>query len=834
MAEVFISYSSKDRERVMAFVERLQASGIAVWVDQRGIEGAHLWAQDIAEALMAAQVVVLMMSATSMASHNVVKEVALAGDENKHILPVRLEAVEVPTSMRYHLAGLQHLDLTGAAGADNFPTVLQCLADLGLSIAGVDQQRPPPIMAPSARPRHNLPSPPTPFIGREQEIAQWRELLLRPDVQLVTLLGFGGMGKSRSALRIAELCLHEFRDGAWWIELEEARDPQTMRERLAGQLEIQPDAKASLTEQLHAFLRERKLLLVLDNVEQIEDSGRVVNELLKAAANLKCLATSRRPLELRAEHAVEVHPLPATDAERLFVEYARAHRSEFEVTPENATDIGQLCRQLEAVPLALELAAARATSMSPREILNHLDQRFKLLQTRSPDLPARQRALHGAIDWSYDLLSDDDKSLFAQLSVFAGGFTLAEAEAVCETFDLFDGVESLRRQSLLLTRTDSGTQTTRFDMLVSLQQYAEEKLQACAEGGVAQQRKHAAHFLSRTESCLAQLDTADELRALDEIISALDNVRIALERSVRFGAADQVARLGLAMGTILGRLGRWSEAERVLSTGWEAAQRMGDAARSAQARLAQALAMLALDTGNDDEARARCEVSLALHRELVDREAEADDLNLLGLLTLQAGQPEEAQSTFEAALQLRAEGDPATRARYEQNLGLVALRRGDWSAARRHWQNALAAFRRAGDQRRTASALGDLGALAQVEGNLALARDSYLESLALHRRMRDRFGIAVMLNNLGELAEAAEPAGSEEAVNMALTLFVHAERLFIDLPSPLVSYPAESLRRLAERLGAERFDAIRADAESTPWEQVVSRLAGEDPGNQTG
>jgi predicted ATPase/class 3 adenylate cyclase len=395
--------------------------------------------------------------------------------------------------------------------------------------------------------RHNLPLPPTPFIGREAEIAAWHERLLRPATRLLTLTGFGGMGKTRAALHLAELCAGEFADGVWWIALEEARTAGDVIRRIVRQMRVPVQPHPATEVQLANYLSDRRLLLVLDNVEQVAGAADAIRDLLQAAPGVTCLVTTRRALDLQAEHVVELRPLPASDAERLFLDRARARQVGFDLTDENAADVAELCRHLDGIPLAIELAASRIVGMTPREILHRLNERFRLLQTRAPDLPTRQRALRAAIDWSYDLLAEEDRSLFAQLAVFAGGFTMEDAEAVCEESDIFEGVMELRRHSFLRAETDPETQQTRFLMLESLRAYAGERLREAPNMEQQVRRRHAEHFLAYFRERLDRLRTPEEVAALRQMEANADNLRAALEWAQKEALPELRARLALTL-----------------------------------------------------------------------------------------------------------------------------------------------------------------------------------------------------------------------------------------------------------------------------------------------
>jgi predicted ATPase/class 3 adenylate cyclase len=663
--------------------------------------------------------------------------------------------------------------------------------------------------------RTNLPESRTTFVGRHKEISELRRLISRQETRLVTLIGFGGMGKTRTALNLAERCTYDFEHGVWWIECEEATTSDEMIQRIAFQLRMHLEPQPSVREQLLAYLKERELLLMLDNTEQIPDAGKVITELLNAAKGVKCVVTTRRALEISHEVQIEIPPLPLEDAEALFLDRASSRRADFERTPENAADIARLCQELECVPLALELAASRIVGMSPREVLSRLGEQLRLLQTRAPDLPPRQRALRGAIDWSYDLLTDDDKSLFAQLSVFAGGFTLDNVEEVCESFDPFEGVMELRRQSLLRAQVNPNTQITRYVMLESVRAYAAEKLEDVLPDPEDLRRRHAEYFLKFAEKWAGRMRTREEAKALEELRPSYDNIRAALAWADRNEETEVAARLALVLYQMLYRRGFWAEARRTLQTGLEAAERSFEDSRKLQATLRHYLGALDIDTGDEAGAREHVDASLALRRELGDQAGIAESLNLLAILAIEGKRLDEAQALLDEALALLPERDHQRRAIILHNMGRVASGHGDASESRRLYELALRHRRAGGDARGEAETLGNLGVLAFNAGELDEARRLYLESLAILRRLQDRHWTAVMLYNLAELAvEQGDP-------ERAILFFVHSERLFRELQSPYVAAPAAGLKALSEQFEPEDWQERVPAAAARNWEDEL-------------
>lgn len=664
--------------------------------------------------------------------------------------------------------------------------------------------------------RTNLPERNNSFVGREQELQSLRRTLMRPETRLLTLLGFGGTGKTSLALQIAERCAFDFSDGAWWVEAEEATSSEQLVQRIAFQLRVHLEPTPSVREQLIDFLREKELLLVLDNTEQIPDIGGLVAALIQPAARLKCLVTTRCALDIRYEVVAEVPPLPVPDAVTLFVDRARARRPGFESTPENQDDIARLCGELECVPLAIELAASRVVGMTPREILARLNERFRLLQTRAPDLPPRQRALRGAIDWSFELLGAEDRSLLAQLSVFTGGFTLEDVEGVVDTFDAFEGVNELRRHSLLRSEVDPAGQVTRYQMLESVREYAAEKLSEAGPDPGELRGRHAAYFLRLGESKTAHMRTEREAAALDELEPAYENLRAALGWALAEGDAGMAGRLGVVQYHFLFRRGFWGEARACLLEALERVEQPGGEPAALRASLLHYLSTMEIDMdGLEELAREHETTSLQLRRELGDRSGIAESLNHLANSEIRAGYWSRAQARLEEALKLVPEGDAQRRGILLHSLGRVANGQGDAARARELYEQALAARRAGGDYRGEAETLGNLGVLAHNAGHIPAARALYQESLVILRRLRDRFAIGVMLFNLAELAEL------ERRHAEAAALYFHAERLFLDLQSPHARAAHACLQQLSTRFSAEEWEALLAVASRKGWEELA-------------
>jgi predicted ATPase/class 3 adenylate cyclase len=509
-------------------------------------------------------------------------------------------------------------------------------------VPGLPSEFPPRITL-DAHP-NNLPVQPTVFIGREKELAAVCSLLRDTNTRLVTLTGPGGTGKTRLALQAGAEVLNEFRDGVWFVDLAPTTDHKLVISAIAHPLGVREAGGETIADRLKAYLKDKHLLMILDNFEQVSEAALQVSQLLGSCPRLKVLATSRVPLSIRGEKEYPVPPLSVPDvrnlptlerltqyeAVRLFIERATDVKPDFQVTNENAPAVAEICARLDGLPLAIELAAARVRMLSPAALLARLSQRLKVLTGGPLDLPARQQTLRNTIEWSYDLLTEGEKQLFRRMAPFSGGRSLEALEAVCNYdgqlgIDVFEGTGSLLSKNLLREVEGSGGEP-RFWMLETIHECAREKLEESGESE-ALGREHALYFLALAEEAEPHLTGAKQIEWLDRLEGEHDNLRAALRwarerRDARDAGDAEAGEMELRLAGALWRFwyvrGYQSEGREqlaaVLSGGHE---RSGGG--SAIAKALSGAGMLAWAQGDFASARSLQEESLAIRRELGDR-----------------------------------------------------------------------------------------------------------------------------------------------------------------------------------------------------------------------
>ena len=589
--------------------------------------------------------------------------------------------------------------------------------------------------------KHSLPAERDAFIGRQADLLALARRL-DADARLVSILGIGGTGKTRLVTRYGWSWLGDYPGGVWFCDLSEAREVDGIIHAVARALDVPLGKEDPVTQLGHAIAARGRCLLLFDNFEQVaRHAAETLGRWLDRAREAQFVVTTREVLGLPGEEALALAPLPASDAAALFVVRARAAKRDFE--PDDLASIDALVQLLDGLPLAIELAGARVRVMPPAKLLQRMSQRFKLL-TSSGGRRDRQATLRATLDWSWELLDADEQAALAQLSVFDGGFTLEAAEAVLDLDEAWpmDAVQALCDKSLVRQLSED-----RFDLLVSVQEYASEKLGA-ADGRSEAELRHGRHFATLgTDEALDALNARGGLALRSALARELDNLVTASRRAVARGDGDVAANTALAAWAVLELSGPLAAAAEIL------AEARGVAGSGTEkARVTAGLAGALIAAGRYDEARTHSEEALAALRTAGDRRGEGRLLDSLGVLHMQQGRMDEARAHFEDAAAAHREvgnrrGDGVTLA----NLGLLHMLQGRMDEAGDHHDAALVATREVGDRTGEANALNYLGILRDRQGRVDESRAHFDASLALHRELGSRAAEGIVLCNLGIL-----------------------------------------------------------------------------------
>jgi predicted ATPase/serine/threonine protein kinase len=713
---------------------------------------------------------------------------------------------------------------------------------------------------------HSLPSEVTPLIGRSREIAQVRELLQRG--RLVTLTGVGGAGKTRLAIRAGSQLLEEFADGVWMVELAPAGAGPDVSRAVARTLGVVESAGVPLPEALATHLSRRSLLLILDNCEHVvEASADLAGKLLVAAPGLKILATSRESLGLPGESVFQVPPLEvgtsaslpfevlaATESIQLFAQRAAQVRADFRVEPENIGEIAEICRRLDGIPLAIELAAARLRALSLAEIARRLDDRFRLLKGTSRSALPHHQTLEALIEWSHAGLTESEKRLFRRLSLFRGGWTLEAAETVCadselQDWEVLDVLSRLIDKSLVAFTPAGGPEDgglseaaraagPRYRMLETIREYAQARLRDSDDIGAVEGRFQG-HFIALAETAAQHLTGPSQSEWLARLDAEIDNVRAAIDRSLEGEDALPALRITGPMLRYWMIRAQWREGR--------AAYERAIAMPGAEAHLAPfGNALNGLGSCcfqlNDLEAAAK-----HYHRAVdgfvgtAEQKRAGAPLVNLGNVHRVRGELDEATASLIESLRYFDESDQWMIAAVQMNLGSIALTREEYEEARTRYESAIAGLRKLGDRVHTAMSVMNLGLVAYRQQRYAEALSLLEESDAIFRELGDRnMGAAVQANlgivhlQMGAYAESLQAftkallivreTGNIELIASCLEGFSQAARLKGDVRrAARFGGAAESVRT--------KFSLARHPVDQREWEtenRTFALQVGED------
>ena len=666
----------------------------------------------------------------------------------------------------------------------------------------------PPPSTPTLAVAAPLPASVDALVGRERELAELARLLTGS--RLVTLTGPGGIGKTRLALEAARAERTRYPDGAAFVDLSALRDPELVLPTAARALGVDLSAGQPVTPALAAAIGERRLLVVLDNLEQVVSSGADVAALLAACPRLSVLATSRVRLRVRGEQEYPVSPLPlpastrheeagllptlaASPAVALFVRRAQAARPDFGLTAENAEAVAAICRRLDGLPLAIELASARVRVLTPEDLLRRLERPLDALGTATADLPERQRTLRATIAWSYDLLATHEQPLFRRVGLFAGGWTLEGAAAVAAVgrdaaIDPVDAVAGLIDQSLVGVRPGSRQAETRYTMLETIREFAVERLAASGERAEVE-RAFEAYLVDLAARAETGLDGPDQLHWLERLEEDHDNFRVALGRMVERGDGEAALMLAPRLWAFWRIRGYPVEGHGWLERALAAAP-AADAASRAAAHYA--LGKLSMDLGAYEAADRHFRASAGVWQELGDRESLVNANNSLVTVMVNVGETAPALALGEETLALARElGYTRGIAASLLNLGMLAREDGRFAEAIAMLEESLVLVRQMGDLYWVALTLLNLASAYQLAGNHDAAQPLLEESAERYARLGDRFHLGVVALSRGHLAREA-------------------------------NRPAEARRHYADALGAfESVNSIEGVVEAIEWVAVT-------------
>ncbi len=625
----------------------------------------------------------------------------------------------------------------------------------------------PPIRSIDAYP-NNLPVQLTSFIGREHELVDGKEKLR--STHLLTLIGPGGTGKTRLSLQLAADVLPSFTDGVWLAELAPLTDPALVVQTVGSVFHLREQLGMPLNELLIDYLREKEVLLVLDNCEHlIEACAQLTDQLLRACAQLKIIASSREALGIAGETVYRVPPLSLPDARpvervdlercesvQLFIERASAANRKFTLTPQNISAVAQICRRLDGIPLALELAAARVTAFSPEQIASHLDDRFRLLTGGSRTALPRQQTLRALIDWSYELLSEDERTLLRKLSVFSNGWTFEAAEAVCSDLNVLDLLPQLVNKSLVAVDTEA--EDPRYRLLETVRQYARDKMLEAGDVGPTR-NAHFDYFYKLAEKSEPKLRSRGAGAWIDRLDQEHDNIRSAMQWGQEH-RLDDVLRMVTWLAYFWNRRGYEEEARNIIQETIQRAERQGqpegEAGRQRSHLIGEAwniFALLAYSQGDNVRAMEASEKTAAIAREVGDYRLLALALSFAAVGAATLGTFQGADGLVREALEAAEKsGDPIAMGLPMAMIATyTASQTGDFARAEAENERGRALMHQSGDEWGATMGLLGVGMIARFRGDFATARKQFVEIEPIYRDMGDLHRVNMVKSELAHM-----------------------------------------------------------------------------------
>lgn len=679
----------------------------------------------------------------------------------------------------------------------------------------------------------SLPTSLTSMIGREYESTRLRKFIQNPTLRLISVIGPPGVGKTCLSLNVARVVLPLFRHGVVFVDLTPVRDPQFLLQAIAFALGISESPKPAVEEAVKSALAGKNLLLVLDNFEQIVDGAPQLLPLLGAAPEVKMLVTSREVLRLRGEQELHLAPLPVpSQGEKsshekmldipsvsLFVERAQLVNPEFKLDEKNASDVAEICSRLDGLPLAIELAAARIRTMSLASMLEQFNRRFDWLSQGARDLPGWRQTLLGAIEWSANLLNDQERTLFYRLSIFSGGWTLNAAEEICsddvlcERSTILTLLIHLMEKSLVISEDENG----RFTFLETLREFAYEKLQNSGELE-SMRRKHFEYYLKFLKVAKANSQQgSDQLIWLSRIEHDYNNLRLALSWGV-----ETKERVDLVMNFGLNIHNYWLTRSYIREARYWLPQilALDESPSEARANLLRYASDYASAQGDYAQAQLLEEEAMEISRNLGDEAGIYFSMDGMAVLAGMQGNYAKAFELLEQVLAYRRQKDnPSLLASTLNNLAIATRRLGNLDLAKEFYAEAIQINKAIGSSKSLSHSLNGLAEVSAQQGDFVTARRLLQECILLRRQLVDLKGLSFSLNSLATLIEQLGDEYNATKLEGASARL--REEIGFSISSASEKENVNLLQRLRDKLGAQQFQVAWADGQTMPLEQII-------------